>query len=205
MKKSVILLELIISLAILSIVGIYSLVFINDLYKTNTQNYQMLNNKLDLQTTHLFIENKLKSSVKITKEGSGVSFYEEDINSFKNGFYSGFIQLGKSSKEFVTTPNTVISKVDANYIWFENNNMYKIEKKRENNKIYFQDVVSQKKIYEQYKLLKGQSKIYLKNDKLMFNDSIVLNDIKIFEVNLNHKHIRIKLCKSACYDWVIKR
>ena len=120
MKKSVILLELIISIIILSIVGIYALLFINNLYKTNSQNLTLLNKSLDLQTTSLFLENLLKNSVKVEVNSNNISFYEINITDFKNNNYSGFALLENSTKEYVFTPQSFISRVDANYIWFNN-------------------------------------------------------------------------------------
>lgn len=203
MKKSAILFELIISILILSIVGIYTLLFLSNLYKTNAQNIKMLNTKLDFQTTYLFIENTLKQSVNISPNSDEILFYEVDINSFKSGYYSGFALLEKSSKEFVFTPNSSISKIDSNFIWFVDNSIHEIEKSFENDKIYFKNKTSEKKIYEQYKLLKNESKIFLNDNKLFFNQSILLNDIKSFNVKLSNKILIIDICDKRCFNWVI--
>ena len=203
MKKSVILFELIVSIIILSVVGIYTLLFLTSLNKSNSQNLEMLNTKLDFQTTNLFIENILNQSVNIDLNSHEISFYEVDINSFKSGHYSGFAQLENSSKEFVFTPNSYISKIDANFIWFNNSNMYEIEKSFEDNKIYFKDKTSQKEIYEQYKLLKSKSKIFLKDSKLLFNNSVLLNNIKSFDVKLSQNILTIDICDKSCHNWTI--
>ena len=60
-KKSIILFELLISISIISIVIIFSLLFINNLYKNNSQNMKILNHKLDLKSTILFIQNRLQT------------------------------------------------------------------------------------------------------------------------------------------------
>ncbi len=203
MKKSAILFELIISIVIMSIVGIYSLLFLSNLYSSNSQNLQILNNKLDFQATSLFIENALKQSVNITSNSNEISFYEVDINSFKSGNYSGFAQLENSSKEFIFTPNSHISKTDASYVWFDDNTMYDIEKSFEDDKIYFLNKSLEKMIYEQYKLLKTKSKIYLNDDKLYFNNSVLLNNIKIFNTNLSNNYLTINICSDSCQSWVI--
>ena len=203
MKKSAILFELIISILILSIIGIYTLLFLANLYKTNTQNLKMLNTKLDFQTTHLFIENILRQSVNIGANSNEILFYEVDINSFKSGYYSGFVLLENSTKEFIFTPNSTISKIDSNYIWFDDNSIYEIEKSFDNDKIYFKNKTSEKKIYEQYKLLKDESKIFLKDNKLFFNQNILLDNIKSFNVKLSSNLLMIDICDQRCFNWVI--
>jgi len=203
MKKSTILLELIFSILILSVVGIYTLLFVNDLYKSNAQNLTLLNSKLDLQTTNLFIEKKLGQSVNIKLNSAEISFYEIDIAGFKSGFYSGFVLLEKSTKEFVFTPNSNISKTNNSYIWFEDKSIYEIEKSIENEKISFKNRSNPKKIYEQYKLLKRQSKIFLKQNRLFFNDTVLLNNIKSFEVKQSNKNLIIDICDNSCHNWVI--
>ncbi len=202
MKKSVILLELIISILIISIVGIYSLKFISNLYKSNSQNLNLLNLKLDFQSTNLFIENRLKNSVLITNSSNRISFYEVDINSLKSNYYSGFTILENSSKEFVTTVNSLMALVDAKYIWFHNNNIYEIQQSFENNKIYVKNANSEKKIYEQYKLVKRKSEIYLMNHKLYFNENILQDNIKSFQIKQINSFLVIDICSSLCKKWV---
>ena len=203
MKRSVILLELIVSILILSVVGVYTLHFLVDLHKINAQNLKILNQQLDFQAANLFIENRIKNSVNRTITANEISFYEVDINNFKNGNYSGYAQLEKSSKEYVFTPQSSLTNVEADYIWFENSSWYAIEKGFEENRIYFKDKSSSKKIFEHYKLLKGISKIHVKENKLYFNNSILMNNIKSFEMKQSNQHLVIDICSSFCANWVI--
>ena len=203
MKKSMLTLELIITILILSIIVIYSLRFITNLYKINSQNLIIINQTLDFQTTNLFIENKLHSSVNIKFNQNKITFYEENTNDFKSGLYSGFILLENSTKEFIFTPHNFLSNLQAKYIWFNDNNIYEIEKIYEKDKIYFKNKTTKKKIYEQYKLLTKKSEIYLKKEKLFFNDSILLNNINTFKVKKSQNNILINICANACQDWVI--
>ncbi len=205
MKKSVILLELIISITILSIIAIYSLRFISELYQSNTQNLTLLNNQLDFKNTQLFIENKLNNSVNIAVSKESLSFYEVDINSFKSNYYSGFALLEKSSKEYVFTPNSIISKIDLFFIWFDNTHMYEIEQQNENDKIYFKNKNNEKTIFEHYKLIKGKSSLYLRDKTLYFNKNILLENIETFEVLFINKHIKINICQKFCEEWVIQQ
>jgi hypothetical protein len=202
-KKSVILLELIISILLLSFIGIYSMQFLSNLYQKNSQNLKILNSNLDLQTTNLFITNKLKYSENIKVVQENISFYEIDINNFKSGYYSGFVMLEKSTKEFVYTPNSFMSNIDVNYIWFADDLIYEVENSNENNKIYFKNKTSKKKIYEQYKLLTKQSNFFVKNSTLYFNENILLDNISSFSVKQNSANIIIDICSNICQNWVI--
>jgi len=56
MKKSLILLELIVSILILSIVAIYALKFTNSLYHQNMKNLNLNFAKLDLESTQVYLE-----------------------------------------------------------------------------------------------------------------------------------------------------
>ena len=203
MKKSAILFELIISILILSVVGTYTLLFIKDLYKSNSQNLKILNTKLDFQSTNLFIEYRLKQGVNINHNSNEISFYEVDINGFKSGLYSGFSQLENSTKEYIITPNSYISNTNNNYVWFNTNYFYEIEKSFEDDKIYFKNKTSQKVIYEQYKLLTKESKIYLQNNTLFFNNDILLKNIKSFDVTTTNNLLIIDTCDNSCQNWVI--
>jgi len=201
----VILLELIISITILSIIGIYSLRFISDLYQSNTQNLTLLNNQLDFKNTQLFIENKLKNSVNIAVSNESLSFYEVDINSFKSNYYSGFALLEKSSKEYVYTPNSYISKMDLFFIWFDDTHMYELEQQNINDRIYFKNKSNEKTIFEHYKLIKGKSSLYLRDKILYFNENMLLENIETFEVSFINKHIKINICEKFCEEWIIQR
>jgi len=205
LRKSVILFELIISITILSIIAIYSLRFISDLYQTNTQNLTLLNNELDFKNTQLFIENKLKNSVKIVTTGESLSFYEVDINSFKSNYYSGFALLEKSSKEYVFTPNSYISKMDLFFIWFDDTHMYEVEQQNINDKIYFKNPSNEKTIFEHYKLIKQKSSLYLRDKTLHFNENILLENIETFTVSFLNKHIKINICEKICEEWIIEQ
>jgi len=204
MKKSVILLELIISIIILSIIGVYSLLFISDFYKTNSINLKLLNSKLDFQSTRLFIENKLYSSVKFKPSSNELSFYEVDINNFKSGYYSGFALIEQSNKEYVFTVNSIISNIDLFYIWFDDNHMYEIEQHNEAEKIYFKNPTSQKRILEHYKLIKQKSKLFVQNKTLYFNSNVLLENIESFNVSSKEGHIQINICENFCEEWIIK-
>jgi len=203
MKKAVILLELIISILILSVVGIYSLLFVNDLYTKNSLNLKLLNSKLDLETTNLFLENLLQNSVKITTSSNKISFYEINTNDFKSGNYSGFSLLNESSQQFVFTPSSLISNVDANYIWFTNEHTYEIQKSFENDKIYFKDASEVKKIYEHYKLLKKQSQVYLDNENLYLNNNLLLKNVISFKSDILNSRLTIDVCTNICQKWII--
>ena len=203
MRKSLVLLELIISILILSVVIIYALLFITDLYKINAQTLLSLNTKIDLQTTALFIQNRLHSSVKIKTDKNKISFYEIDTKSFNSGYYSGLALLEKSSKESVFTPNSLISRINPKYIWFDKNTIYEIEKSFEDNKIYFKNKNIEKKIYTQYKLLKQKSYIYLKKTTLFFNNHILMKNIKKFEVKQIDTNILLTICENYCQEVVI--
>lgn len=203
MKKAVILLELIISILILSVVGIYSLLFVNDLYTKNSLNLKLLNSKLDLETTNLFLENLLQNSVKITTSSNKISFYEINTNDFKSGNYSGFSLLNESSQQFVFTPSSLISNVDANYIWFTNEHTYEIQESFENDKIYFKDASEVKKIYEHYKLLKKQSQVYLDNENLYLNNNLLLKNVTSFKSDILNSRLTIDVCTNICQKWII--
>lgn len=203
MKKSVILLELIISILILSIVGIYSLLFINNLYTTNTQNLKLLNIKLDLNTTSLFLENLLQNSVQIKTNSNIISFFEVNTHDFKNKNYSGFAVLSSSNKKFILTPFSKITKIKSKYIWFYNNYRYEIKSSFEDDKIYFNDEIKEKRIYEQYKLLNAQSMIYLENENLYFNNHLLLEGVHSFEAKILEKILSINICTRICEDWLI--
>jgi len=204
MKKSLILLELIITIVILSIVGVYSLKFISDLYKKNSLNLTLMNNRLDFQSTRLFIENKLHNSVKTELSSHELSFYEVDINYFKSSYYSGFALIDKSTKEYVFTPNSTISKIDLFYIWFDDNHMYEIEQNNESEKIYFKNPSTQKRIFEHYKLIKQKSKFFVQNKTLYFNNIILLENIESFKVSSQEGHIKIRICERFCEEWIVK-
>jgi len=205
MKKAYILLELIISISILAIIGIYSLRLIGNLYQSNSQNLSLLKNKLDFQNTYLFIENRLKNSVNIAFSKESLSFYEVDINGFKSNYYSGFALLEKSSKEYVFTPNSLISKTDLFFIWFDDTHMYEVVQQNENDKIYFKNQNIEKTIFEQYKLIKQKSRFYVKNKNLYFNENILLENIEIFNISFSNSHIKINICENFCEEWLIKR
>ncbi len=205
MKKSVILLELIISITILSIIAIYSLRFISGLYLSNSTNLALLNNELDFRNTQLFVENKLKNAVKITLKNESLSFYEVDINSFKSNYYSGFVLLEKSSKEYVYTPNSYISKMDLFFIWFDDTHMYEVEQQNVNDRIYFKNQSTEKSIFEHYKLIKSKSNIYLRDKTLYFNKNILLENINTFKVSFLNSHIKINICETFCEEWIIEQ
>jgi len=179
--------------------------FISDLYQTNTQNLTLLNNELDFKNTQLFIENKLKNSVKIVTTGESLSFYEVDINSFKSNYYSGFALLEKSSKEYVFTPNSYISKMDLFFIWFDDTHMYEVEQQNINDKIYFKNPSNEKTIFEHYKLIKQKSSLYLRDKTLHFNENILLENIETFTVSFLNKHIKINICEKFCEEWIIEQ
>jgi len=198
-------LELIISITILSIIAIYSLRFISNLYQSNTQNLTLLNNELDFKNTQVFIENKLKNSVKIAMAGESLYFYEVDINSFKSNYYSGFALLEKSSKEYVFTPNSYISKIDLFFIWFDDTHIYEVEQQNINDKIYFKNPNSEKTIFEHYKLIKQKSSLYLRDKTLYFNENILLENIETFTVSFFNSHIKINICEKFCEEWIIEQ
>lgn len=203
MTKSVILLELIISILILSIVGIYSLLFINNLYTTNSQNLKLLNMKLDLNTASLFLENILQHSVKIQTHSNKISFFEVNTHDFKNKNYSGFAVLSSSNKQFVFTPYSKISKITSPYIWFNDDYIYEIKSSFEDNKIYFKDEIKEKRIYEHYKLLNSQSTIYWNNENLYFNNHLLLEGVHSFEAKTSEKLLSVDICTNMCVKWVI--
>lgn len=183
--------------------GIYSLLFIKDLYTTNASDLKILNSNLDLQTTSLFLENLLQSSVNHTTQSNEISFYEINKEDFKNNLYSGLALLGKSSKEYVSTPQSLISKVDAKYIWFNKEYFYEIQNGFEDDKIYFTNKIQAKRIYEQYTLLKQQSFVYVKNNTLYFNHSILLKNIHSFESRIKEGKLFIHICTQQCQKWII--
>ncbi|NQY92694.1 MAG: hypothetical protein HRT43_00895, partial [Campylobacteraceae bacterium] len=117
---------------------------------------------------------------------------------------SGFVHLENSSKEFVFTPNSFIAQIDLFYIWFDDNHMYEIEQHNENNKIYFNNSSSEKKIYEQYKLVLKPSSLSLKDEVLYYNGNILLEKIKSFKVTRLNKHLTINICQSSCQEWIFK-
>lgn len=204
MKKSIVLLELILSILILSIVGIYSLLFINDLYKTNSQNLEILNSNLDLKINSLFLENILQNSLKIKASSQKIDFFEINKNDFTNGNYSGFTILEKSSKEYAYTPYSLTTKLNDKYIWFTDNYIYELKQSFEDNKLYFKNPMKSKRIFEQYKLLKDKSTIYLKGSVLYLNSDILLNNVRTFETKMIDNNLNINICTKLCQKLIIK-
>ena len=82
--------------------------------------------------------------------------------------------------------------------------MYEIEQHNENNKIYFKDSSSEKKIYEQYKLVLTPSSLSLKDEILYYNGNILLEKIKNFQVTLLNKDLKIHICQSFCTQWIFQ-
>lgn len=203
MKKSVILLELIFSILILSIVGIYSMLFINNLYKTNSQNLEITNVKLDLQTTSVFLQRIIENSLKIEATSNEINFYKIDTQGFKSQNYSGYAVLDESSKEYVKTPYSKITQTKNQYIYFDDAYIYEIENSFEDDKIYFKDKQSFKRIYEHYKLIKHKSKIHFSNNTLYLNDSVLLKNVSSFESKILKDKLQIDICTKICQMWSI--
>jgi len=89
------------------------------------------------------------------------------------------------------------------YIWFDDKYIYEIEQHNENDKIYFKNDISQKTIFENYKLIKQKSTIFVQNKTLYFNKNILLENIENFNISSDSKHLTIKICENFCEKWII--
>jgi|GEM_PF-1576639 len=202
MRCSFILLELVICIILLSFIGIYTTRFTLNIYESSQSNFILLNTKLDFQSTHLFIETKLRHALNVSSTSNKISFYEEATEDFKSNFYSGFINLDESNKTQVLSPNSQMTKVKASYIWFEDNSTYEIEQSFNDEIILFKNKTLSKTIYEQFKLIKRKSSLYLQGNVLFYNENILLTNVKTFNVKIQNKKIFITICQNRCQEWV---
>jgi len=201
------LLELIFSIIVLSIVGIYSVIFLKEMYDKNSKNYQTNIIQLELESTRVFIENLLQNCVNITTTPNSISFYKIDTKAYNSNLWSGFTDLdsNQTNKAQLKTPNSKINELTSNYIWFLNNKLYQIKNSNDTDIIKFTKTSLAKRIYEHYKIIKSISSIILNDNKLLYDGNILLQNITKFEISNSAKLININICikqdSEACQTW----
>lgn len=203
MKRAFLLLETLLSFCIIGVVFFFSTM----LYKHILQNNQVSNElsmaRMDLLATQLFIEKQLNHGRILDVSKHSVRFYALDLEGYLQGFYSGIIDLTKSSKSKVYTPKSQTTHLTSAFILFNDSILYELIPSPQDNVLYFKDSTSVKTIYEHYTVVKNISALTFKENSLYFNDILLQNNLTQFNASLIPNHVKIHIClKNLCEDWI---
>lgn len=185
-KKAISLLELIFTLILISIL-IYSLSpFIKQTYEKYILKVNKVDTILELDNIFLFISNHLDKSININYNNDSISFYK--INQSK----VNLIDINNSKRNILVTPYSNYEQIDAKYLTFDKNTIYKIRELKDK-KIILNKNFSTKK--SKFYLIENVYSFKYKDNNILLNDQIIAKDISTFNISLE-KLIKFKLCKN---------
>ena len=202
LRKSLSLVELIFAIAIISIVVIGSLSFINKSYQAYNHSKDSIILELELKSTLKYIQNKLQYSSDLKYSQNSIEWNEIDFKGFRTKQWSGYIDINQS------TP-TQIKSILSNFDDTTSSKLIKIDNKNYQIQSNTKDTITLKNsldsnISQTYILLNAHYKIELKDsilylDKEDFNSlktsqSILLKNVSKFNITKNQNILDIQIC-----------
>ena len=196
-KKGIVLVELIFTIVIISIVSIFTMTFLYNLYHKLSNEYTNEINKLESSSTNILLDKIFASSLNISVSSNSITFNKEARELFDLGYYSKFVDLNSTytTKSSIYSPNTSAEELIDYHITFDDENFYSIKNDSNANIINLDDETS-KEIKEQYKIISIDHKLEYKDEKLYYNDSILLESISQCEFTLQSNTLVITLTKD---------
>ncbi|MFA7083927.1 MAG: hypothetical protein WC141_05265 [Arcobacteraceae bacterium] len=202
MKASMLLLETLLSFLIMSVIFLFSTFFYAQILKTNNETFDLALIQSDLFATKLFIGKQLQHGKTIEVTSNSIRFYAFDIHAFLQNYYSGFIDLSKSSSAKAFSPNSNLLKLESTSILFNDSELHELNKSLENNILLFKNS-SPKRVFQRYNIVKNISTIHFNNSSLYFNGNLLQNNISEFHASLINERLHINICiENICKEWV---
>ncbi len=203
MKHSMLLLETIISFFIMSLVFYFSTLLYSNILTTQQDEFNQSVSENDLLTTRLFILKQLKDGLLLEVNQQQIRFYAFDTEAFKQGFYSGIINLNQSSSSQAYTPMSQITKLESDTILINNSLLYTLQKSHQDTILVFKDNAP-KTLYEHYKIIKNISTISFENNALYFNGNLLQKNVTQFKAQNINQTLHISVCiEMHCQEWRI--
>lgn len=203
MKHSMLLLETLISFFIMSLVFYFSTLLYSNILLTQHEEFRQSLSENDLLTTRLFIYKQLKNGLLLEANPQQIRFYAFDTEAFKQGFYSGVIDLSKSSSSQAYTPNSQTTKLTSNTILMNDSVVYELQNSQQDTVLVFKDNTP-KTLYEHYKIIKNISTISYQNNTLYFNGHLLQENVTQFEPTTINNILHISVCiETHCQEWRI--
>jgi Tfp pilus assembly protein FimT len=207
-RKSFTLVELIFSIAILSIVIIGSLSFVSHSFKAYNQSKKVAILELELKSALLFIQNKLSHNIQLKNNQNSLQWYEVDYQGRRVDDWSGYCDINKSNDKMLYSPNSTF-KYSSNKLIMMENKKFAINNTT-TNKLYF-DNVSHKTISNEYILISNDYKLNLEGNRLILHskssagqsykkDFLLLQDVSRFKINRLNPEQNILSVEICIYD-----
>lgn len=202
MHKAIALLELIFSVFILFAITLFTSTFYSNIYTHNKTQQQNAKQHLDLLSTQLFLFKLFKQSHIQTVSAQEILFLQTAYEAFLSNLYSGYINLDNSSKTKLHSPFSNTQALQGLSILFDNTFNYALQSTFENEYFYFSNPNSVKHVYETYELIQTASRISLKDNKLYYNDALLLQEVSKFQAHVQDKSLKIDICHyKQCDTW----
>jgi hypothetical protein len=183
-RKSITLIELIFTIAIISIIVIGSLNFIFSTYRAYNHSKDEVLLEVELKSALRLIENRLAHSVELKIEHNVISWYEVDYRGFRALQWSGYGDINQST--FKNKPNLIYKNnkyllISSLYRLKSYDNMLFLEKKSlqkdyQNKKYLLLKNISKLQIAKEDEIL--HIKICIDEDKICSSKDMVLNQIR---------------------------
>ncbi len=177
-KKGIVLVELIFTIVIISIVAVFTMTFLFNLYDKLSNEYTNEINKIETSSTNILLDKIFAEALNISISSNTITFYKNETSLFNLGHYSRFVDLNNTdtTKSSIYSPNTKAEQLLDYHITFDNLNFYSIKNDSNGNIINLDDE-NGKTIKEHYKIISTNHKITYFENSLYYNEDLLLENI----------------------------